>query len=75
MAATGLKPSDRKAMRDATMACWWSSSAFPKSRPTWSGIRGELEALALGAEAREDMDEAREMMRLAHEAQRLQGID
>ena len=75
MAAIGLKATDRKAMRDATMACWWTDRAFPKNRPVWSGIRGELEAMALGAEYRDDAIEARELMRLAHEAERLQNVD
>ena len=75
MAATGLRTADRKAMQEATMACWWTSRIYPKSRPVWSGIANELYALALGAEYRDSMEEAREYSRLAHEADRLTLID
>lgn len=62
------KQSDRAAMRSWTMGCWWSSKAYPKSSPVWSGVANELYALALGAEARDDMTEALELSRLAHVA-------
>ena len=32
-------------MRELTMGCWWSSKAYPKSRPNYAGIAGELTAL------------------------------
>lgn len=63
--ATTIKPADRKAMQTATMACWWHSRAFPKDGPEWTGIRNELEVLALHAERRDDMAEAHEYARLA----------
>ena len=72
MTATGLQRDDRTAMRLWTMGCWWTSRAFPKESPTWSGIVNELGALALFAEQRGDMDEARELARLRSEAERMQ---
>ena len=61
-----LKSTDRAAMKDATMGCWWSNRAFPKEQPVWSGIANELYALCIGSEYRDDMAEAREFSRLAH---------
>ena len=68
---TKLNTPDREAMRLATMGCWWTSRAYPKSQPVWSGIANELYVLALSAEDRGDMDEAREMSRLGHKADQL----
>ena len=53
-------------MRLATLGCWWSGRAFPKEQPCWSGIRNELEGLALDAERNRGLDvEATEYARLA----------
>ena len=76
MATTKISAQDRKAMQSHTMGCWWTSRAYPKDSPTWSGIANELFSLAKDAEDhRGDILEARELSRLAHLATQISLTD
>lgn len=43
-----------KELRHLTMACWWPSNITGRLQPDWEGIRGEMQALVVGATARMD---------------------
>ena len=61
-----MKASDRKRMREMTMACWWPCRAFPMPEPDWGNIASELLCLAESARVcRNDLVEANEAVDLA----------
>ena len=43
------KQEAKKRAKELTMGCWWPSTAFPKPRPNWAGIKNELRSLAYQA--------------------------
>lgn len=67
-----MNRTDKQAIRNATMACWWPSPVYHPDRAIdWANIEGELRSSASAAIiCRDDYAEAAEYTRLANIAAR-----